>query len=91
VRTYLRVRLTALPRQAIHVLFLDRKNQLIADERLSEGTVDQAPVYPREVLRRALELSASGVLLVHNHPTLGISIPAGHGLHLLKPLNKLPL
>ena len=69
VRTYLRVRLTALPRQAIHVLFLDRKNQLIADERMSEGTVDQAPVYPREVLRRALELSASGVLLAHNHPS----------------------
>jgi len=69
VRTYLRVRLTALPRQAIHVLFLDRKNQLIADERMSEGTVDHAPVYPREVLRRALELSASGVLLAHNHPS----------------------
>ena len=69
VRTYLRCRLTALPREAFHVLFLDRKNQLIADERLGQGTVDHAPVYPREVVRRALELSASALLLAHNHPS----------------------
>ena len=69
VNTYLRARLAALPREVFHVLFLDKKNQLIADERLSEGTVDHAPVYPREVVRRALELSASSVILVHNHPS----------------------
>jgi len=69
VRTYLRCRMTALPREAFHVLFLDRKNQLIADERLGQGTVDHAPVYPREVVRRALELSASALLLAHNHPS----------------------
>ena len=69
VRTYLRARLTALPREAFHVLFLDKKNQLIADERMGVGSVDHAPVYPREVVRRALELSASALVLVHNHPS----------------------
>jgi DNA repair protein RadC len=69
VRTYLRTRLAALPREAFHVLFLDKKNQLIADERMAEGTVDHAPVYPREIVRRALELSASAIVLAHNHPS----------------------
>lgn len=57
------------PREQFRVLFLDAKNQLIADEVLNEGTVDHAPVYPREVARRALEHSAASVILVHNHPT----------------------
>ena len=48
---------------------MDRKNQLILDEVLNRGTVDHAPVYPREVVRRALEVSASAVILVHNHPS----------------------
>jgi DNA repair protein RadC len=69
VKTYLSAGLRARPREAFHVLFLDRKNQLIADERLTEGTVDHAPVYPREVVRRALELSASALVLAHNHPS----------------------
>ena len=51
------------------VLFQDRKNCLIADEEQGRGTVDHVPVYPREVLRRALELNASALILVHNHPT----------------------
>ena len=69
VRTYLRARLAGLPREVFHVLFLDIKNRLIADERMSAGTVDHAPVYPREVVRRALELSASALVLAHNHPS----------------------
>ena len=69
VLTYLRARLTALPREVFHVLFLDTKNQLIADERMGEGTVNHAPVYPREVVRRALELSAHALVLAHNHPS----------------------
>ena len=69
VNTYLRARMAALPREVFHVLFLDMRNQLIADERLGVGTVDHAPVYPREIARRALELSASAVLLAHNHPS----------------------
>jgi DNA repair protein RadC len=51
------------------VLFLDRKNVLIADEVQTRGTVDHAPVYPREIVKRALELSASALILVHNHPS----------------------
>lgn len=55
--------------EEFRVLFLDRKNTLIADEVQSEGTVDHAPVYPREIVKRALELSASALILVHNHPS----------------------
>lgn len=66
---YVKVALANEPREQFRVLFLDNKNQLIADEVLNRGTVDHAPVYPREVMRRALELSASAVILVHNHPS----------------------
>jgi DNA repair protein RadC len=52
-----------------HILFLDRKNVLIKDERQQRGTVDHTPVYPREVVKRALELGASALILVHNHPS----------------------
>jgi DNA repair protein RadC len=51
------------------LLFLDRKNRLIADERQQRGTVDHTPVYPREVVKRALDLQASAIVLVHNHPS----------------------
>jgi DNA repair protein RadC len=57
------------PREQFRVLFLDKKNVLIADEVQGTGTVDHTPVYPREVIRRALELSASAIILVHNHPS----------------------
>ena len=66
---YIRVALANEPREQFRVLFHDKKNQLIADETMNEGTVDHAPVYPREVMRRALELSASSLILVHNHPS----------------------
>ena len=66
---YVRTALAHEPREQFRVLFLDKKNQLIADELLGRGTVDHAPVYPREVARRALELSASAVILLHNHPS----------------------
>jgi len=56
-------------REEFRVLFLDRRNVLIADEVQSTGTVDHTPVYPREIVKRALELSASAVILVHNHPS----------------------
>ena len=51
------------------VLYLDNRNQLILDEIQNRGTVDHAPVYPREVMRRALELSAKSMIIVHNHPS----------------------
>ena len=66
---YCRTTMAHEPREQFRVLFLDVKNQLIADEVLNEGTIDHAPVYPREVARRALELSAASVILVHNHPS----------------------
>ncbi len=55
--------------EQFHLLFLDRKNRLIADEPQQRGTVDHTPVYPREVVKRALELGASALILVHNHPS----------------------
>jgi len=67
--TYVRNQLQHETREQFRVLFLDRKNQLIADELMGQGTVDHAPVYPREIARRALELSASALILVHNHPS----------------------
>ena len=67
--SYLKLTMAHCEREAFRVLFLDKKNQLIADEILGQGTVDHAPVYPREVMRRALELSASHLILVHNHPS----------------------
>jgi DNA repair protein RadC len=66
---YVRTELQHEGREQFRVLFLDRKNQLIADEVMGHGTVDHAPVYPREIARRALELQASSLILVHNHPS----------------------
>jgi DNA repair protein RadC len=66
---YVRTALAHEAREQFRVIFLDKKNQLLADEVMNRGTVDHAPVYPREVVRRALELSASAVILVHNHPS----------------------
>lgn len=67
--TYVRTVMQFEGREQFRVLFLDKKNQLILDEAMNHGTVDHAPVYPREIMRRALELSASAVILVHNHPS----------------------
>ncbi len=55
--------------EEFHILFLDRKNALICDERQQKGTIDHTPVYPREVVKRALELGAAALILVHNHPS----------------------
>jgi DNA repair protein RadC len=66
---YCRITMAREPREQFRVLFLDVKNQLIADEVMNEGTIDHAPVYPREIARRALELSAAALILVHNHPS----------------------
>ncbi|MDQ3558194.1 MAG: DNA repair protein RadC [Pseudomonadota bacterium] len=66
---YCRAAMAFEEREQFRVLFLDKKNALIADEVQGSGTVDHTPVYPREVIRRALELSASAIILVHNHPS----------------------
>lgn len=56
-------------REQFRILFLDKKNVLIADEVQQTGTIDHTPVYPREVVKRALELDASALIVVHNHPS----------------------
>lgn len=66
---YARTALSDPTREAFHVLFLDKKNRLIADEILGQGTVDHAPVYPREIMKRAMELGATALVLAHNHPS----------------------
>ncbi len=69
VLDYLRAAQSYEHREQFRVLFLDRRNQLIADEVQQQGTVDHTPVYIREVVKRALELSATAIVLVHNHPS----------------------
>ena len=64
--------------EEFHILFLDRKNALLKHEQQQRGTVDHTPVYTREVVKRALELGASALILVHNHPTQPISITVDH-------------
>jgi DNA repair protein RadC len=62
----------------LRILFLDKRNQLIADEVQQVGTIDHTPVYPRDVLKRALELSATAIILVHNHPTHRLACTLNH-------------
>lgn len=69
VLEYCRASMAYEPRELFRILFLDRKNRLIGDEIQGEGTVDHTPVYVREVVKRALELSATAIILVHNHPS----------------------
>jgi DNA repair protein RadC len=66
---YIRAAMAFNEIEQFRILFLDKKNQLIADEVQQEGTVDHTPVYTREVVKRALELAASAIVLVHNHPS----------------------
>lgn len=90
---YCRTIMAFLDREEFRILFLDKKNHLIADEVQGIGTIDHAPVYPREIMRRALELSASALILVHNHPS-GDPEPSTDDIYLThqiiavgKPLN----
>jgi DNA repair protein RadC len=69
VLEYCRTAQAFAEKEQFRILFLDKRNQLIADEVQQEGTVDHTPVYPREVVKRALELSATAIILVHNHPS----------------------
>ena len=69
VLDYCRTAMAFEDKEQFRILFLDKRNQLIADEVQQTGTVDHTPVYPREVVKRALELSATAIILVHNHPS----------------------
>ena len=66
---YCRTAMAFADKEQFRILFLDKRNQLIADEVQQIGTVDHTPVYPREVVKRALELSATAIIMVHNHPS----------------------
>jgi DNA repair protein RadC len=97
VLDYCRTSMAFADKEQFRILFLDKRNQLIADEVQQTGTVDHTPVYPREVIKRALELSATAVILVHNHPSgdptpsqadiqmtkaiIGIAAPLGISVH----------
>lgn len=72
VLDYCRTAMAFSDTERFRILFLDKRNALIADEVQGTGTVDHTPVYPREVVRRALELASTAVILVHNHPTRSI-------------------
>jgi len=69
VLDYCRAAMACKSTECFRILFLDKRNRLVADEVQQEGTVDHAPVYVREVVKRALELAASAIILVHNHPS----------------------
>jgi len=69
VLDYCHAAMARRPEEHFRILFLDRKNKLIKDEEQQSGTVNHAPVYPREVMKRALELGASAIIMVHNHPS----------------------
>jgi len=69
VLDYCRTKLAFDHKESFHILFLDKRNHLIRGETQQTGTVDHTPVYPREVVTRALELSATAIILVHNHPS----------------------
>ena len=69
VLDYCRTTMAFADKEQFSIIFLDKRNQVIADEVQQTGTVDHTPVYPREVVKRALELSATAIILVHNHPS----------------------
>lgn len=66
---YLKMSMGALPLETLRVLFLDPARRLIADEQLQQGTIGQVAIYPRTIFRRAVELDAAAIILVHNHPS----------------------
>ena len=84
---YCQAQLAHEKREQFYILLLDRKNTLIATEQLGEGTVDHTPVYPREVVKRALDRHASAVILVHNHPS-GDPTPSRDDIQMTKDIGK---
>ena len=85
VISYCRTSMAFADKEQFRILFLDKRNQLISDEVQQVGTVDHTPVYPREVIKRALELSATAIILVHNHPS-GDPTPSSADIHMTKAI-----
>ncbi len=84
---YCRASMAFHHKEQFRILFLNRKNVLIADELQQEGTIDHTPVYPREVIKRALELGASALILVHNHPS-GDPTPSRDDIEMTKEIDE---
>jgi DNA repair protein RadC len=82
---YCRTAMAFADKEQFRILFLDKRNQLIADEVQQTGTIDHTPVYPREVVKRALELSATAIILVHNHPS-GDPTPSSADIQMTKSI-----
>ena len=87
VIAYVRAAMAYERNEQFRILFLDKKNNLVADEVQQKGTVDHAPVYPREVVKRALEIGASALILVHNHPS-GDPTPSRADVEMTKDVQK---
>lgn len=85
VMDYCRTAMAYADREEFRILFLDKRNALIADEVQGVGTIDHTPVYPREVVRRALELGSSALILAHNHPS-GDPTPSGADIRMTKDI-----
>jgi DNA repair protein RadC len=85
VLDYCRTAMAFSDKEQFRVLFLDKRNQVITDEVQQTGTVDHTPVYPREVVKRALELSATALILVHNHPS-GDPTPSQADIHMTQSI-----
>jgi len=83
---YVRTQMAFNDIEQFRILFLDKKNRLIADEVQQSGTVDHTPVYPREVIKRTLELSATAIILVHNHPS-GDPAPSSADVQMTRQIN----
>lgn len=83
---YCKIAMAHRETEQFRILFLDRKNTLIADEEQAKGTIDHVPVYPREVVKRALELNASAIILVHNHPS-GDPTPSDADIAMTRKVN----
>jgi len=87
VLDYMQARLGRSTVEELHVIYLDRKNTVLADEALQRGTVDHTPVYPREIVKRALDLDATALILVHNHPS-GDPTPSRADIEMTKQVKK---
>lgn len=85
---YCRTKMAEEKVEGFHVMFLDKKNKLIADKKMGSGTVDHTPVYPREVIKRALALDATALIIAHNHPS-GDPQPSRADIEMTQKLNDL--
>lgn len=88
VLDYCHANLAFAEKEEFHVLYLDNKNKLIIDETHQKGTIDQASVYPRDIMKRSLELNASSLVLVHNHPS-GDPSPSKADIEITKEINQM--